>query len=207
MLKSNCTVIVVEDDPEVRGALKHLLKSIDLDARLYGSALEFLQADLPDGPACIVLDIRLPGKSGLACQRELAAADIQIPIIFITGHGDIQIAVQAMKAGAIEFLTKPFRDQDLIDAIQRGIAFDRARHEGQRALDTLKASFQSLTPREREVMSHLVQGRRSKQIADEFGIAEATLRVHRSKLMQKMNVSLLDLGKVAAKLNAVSEKE
>jgi FixJ family two-component response regulator len=207
MLKSDCTVIVVEDDPEVRGALKHLLKSIDLDTRLFGSALEFLQADLPNGPACIVLDIRLPGKSGLACQRELAAADIQIPIIFITGHGDIQIAVQAMKAGAIEFLTKPFRDQDLIDAIQRGIAFDRARHEAQRALDTLKASFQSLTPREREVMSHLVQGRCSKQIAYEFGIAEATVRVHRSKLMQKMNVSLLDLGKVAEKLNAVSEKE
>jgi FixJ family two-component response regulator len=158
-------------------------------------------------PTCLVLDIRLPGRSGLDFQRELSAADIQIPIIFITGHGDIPMSVQAMKGGAIEFLTKPFRDQDLIDAIQLGLARDRARRENEEALGTLRVRFESLTRREREIMIQVVQGRLSKQIAYDLGISELTVKVHRSNLMRKMCVrSLPELGRVADKLELVSEK-
>jgi len=161
----------------------------------------------PNGPTCLVLDIRLPGRSGLDFQRELAAADIQIPIIFITGHGDIPMSVQAMKGGAIEFLTKPFRDQDLIDAIHLGLARDRARRENDKALGTLRARFDSLSPREREIMIQVVQGRLSKQIAHDLGVSENTVKVHRSNLMRKMSIrSLPELGQMADKLKLVSEK-
>ncbi|HET6609720.1 MAG TPA: response regulator [Rhodopila sp.] len=201
-------VLIVDDDPEVRESLKGLLRSIGLDARLFASASAFLEADRPNGPTCLVLDVRLPGKSGLDFQRELAAANIKIPIIFITAHGDIPMSVQAMKGGAIEFLTKPFHDHDLIHAIHLGLALDRVRLEREMSLETLRARFQSLTPREREIMLYVVEGRRSKQIADDFGIAEATVLVHRCNLMRKMNVRCLpELGQVATKLNLASEKD
>jgi RNA polymerase sigma factor (sigma-70 family) len=200
-------VLVIDDDPALRESVGRLLRSVGLDARLFASVPDFLKSDHPSGPTCLVLDIRLPGRSGLDLQRELAAADIQIPIIFITGHGDIPMSVQAMKGGAIEFLTKPFRDQDLIDAIQLGLARDRARRENEQALGVLRARFDSLSPREREIMIHVVQGRLSKQIAHSLGISEATVKVHRSNLMRKMSVrSLPELGQVADKLKLVSEK-
>jgi FixJ family two-component response regulator len=206
MPDSDPTVFIVDDDPDIRESLKRLLRSVGLDTRLFASASAFLEAERPSGPACIILDVRLPGQSGLDFQRELTAADIRTPIIFITAHGDIPMSVQAMKAGAIEFLTKPFRHQDLIHAIRLGLALDHARLERQKTLEALQARFQSLTPREREIMIQVVQGRRSKQIADDFGIAEATVMVHRCNLMRKMNVSCLpELGQVAAKLDLVGE--
>ena len=207
MPESDLLVSVIDDDPALWESIRRLLRSVGLDAPLFASVPDFLKSDCPNGPTCLVLDIRLPGRSGLDFQRELAAADIQIPIIFITGHGDIPMSVQAMKGGAIEFLTKPFRDQDLIDAIQLGLARDRARRENEKALGTLRARFDSLTPREREIMSHVVHGRLSKQIAHDLGIAEATVKVHRSNLMRKMSVrSLPELGQMADKLKLVSEK-
>src|ERR1700674_451665 len=156
------TIIIVDDDPGIREALGSLIRSVGVQAKALASVPEFLNEGRPNGPTCLVLDIRLPGRSGLDFQRELAAADIQIPIIFITGHGDIPMSVQAMKGGAIEFLTKPFRDQDLIDAIQLGLARDRARRENEKALGALRARFDSLSPREREIMIQVVQGRLSK---------------------------------------------
>jgi len=168
------------------------------------------EADLglvPNGPTCLVLDVRLPGRSGLDLQRQLATTDQEIPIIFITGHGDIPMSVQAMKSGAIEFLTKPFRDQELLDAIQLGLARDRARRENEEALVALKERFASLSPREREIMIEVARGRLSKQIAFEIGIAEATVKVHRSRLMQKMRArSLLALIRMAEKLQLVPEE-
>ncbi len=207
MSESNPTVLVIEDDPAFRASLGQLLRSIGLDARLFESVPDFVKADRPNGPTCLVLDVRLPGQSGLDFQRELAAANIQIPIIFITGHGDIPMSVQAMKGGAIEFLPKPFRDQDLIDAIYLGLARDRVRRENEKALGTLRARFESLTPREREIMIQVAQGRLSKQIAFDLGISEVTVKIHRSHLMRKMNVhSLPELGRVADRLDLVSEK-
>jgi FixJ family two-component response regulator len=207
MSESNPTVLVIEDDPAFRASLGQLLRSIGLDARLFESVPDFVKADRPNGPTCLVLDVRLPGRSGLDFQRELAAADVQIPIIFITGHGDIPMSVQAMKGGAIEFLTKPFRDQDLIDAIYLGLARDRAWRENEKALGTLRARFESLTPREREIMIQVSQGRLNKQIAYEIGISEPTVKVHRSRLMRKLNVrSQAELGRMADKLKLVSEK-
>ena len=207
MPESGPPVLVIDDDPALRESVGRLLRSVGLDARLFASVADFLKSDRPNGPTCLVLDVRLPGQSGLDFQRELAAADIQIPIIFITGHGDIPMSVQAMKGGAIEFLTKPFRDQDLIDAIHLGLARDRARRENEEALGTLRARFESLTRREREVMIEVVQGRLSKQIAYDLGISEVTVKVHRSNLMRKMSVdSLPELGRVADKLKLVSEK-
>ena len=207
MSETGPPVFVIDDDPALRESVGRLLRSVGLDARLFASVPEFLKSDRPDGPTCLVLDIRLPGRSGLDLQRELAAADIQIPIIFITGHGDIPMSVQAMKGGAIEFLTKPFRDQDLIDAIQLGLARDRARRENEKALGMLRARFDSLSSREREIMIQVVQGRLSKQIAHDLGISENTVKVHRSHLMQKMSVrSLPELGQIADKLKLVSEK-
>ena len=167
----------------------------------------FLKSDPPDGPTCLVLDVRLPGQSGLDLQRELAAANRELPIIFITGHGDIPMSVQAMKGGAIEFLTKPFRDQELLDAIQLGLASDRARRENQKALAALRERFESLSPREREIMVQVAHGRLSKQIAGDIGIAEATVKVHRSRLMHKMKArSLPELSRMADKLKLVPEK-
>jgi FixJ family two-component response regulator len=161
----------------------------------------------PDGPTCLVLDVRLPGQSGLDLQRELATANRELPIIFITGHGDIPMSVQAMKGGAIEFLTKPFRDQDLIDAIQLGLSRDRVRRENEKDLATLRERFGSLSPREREIMIQVGRGRLSKQIAGDIGIAEATVKVHRSRAMHKMKArSLPELGRMIDKLKLVTEE-
>jgi FixJ family two-component response regulator len=201
------TVLVIDDDPALRSSIGRLLRSLDLDARLFASIAEFYESDLPNGPTCLVLDVRLPGRSGLDLQRQLATTDQEIPIIFITGHGDIPMSVQAMKSGAIEFLTKPFRDQELLDAIQLGLARDRARRENEEALVALKERFASLSPREREIMIEVARGRLSKQIAGDIGIAEATVKVHRSHLMQKMQArSLLALIRMAEKLQLVPEE-
>jgi FixJ family two-component response regulator len=196
------TVLVIDDDPDLRDSVGRLLRSLGLDAMLFASISEFVAAELPDAPTCLVLDVRLPGQSGLDFQRELVATSRQLPIIFITGHGDIQMSVQAMKGGAIEFLAKPFRDQELLDAIQLGLSRDRARRENDKALDVLRKRFEALTPREREIMIHVVGGRLSKQIAFDFGVSEATVKVHRSNMMRKMKAaSLPELGRMADKLN------
>jgi FixJ family two-component response regulator len=208
MPDAKSTVLVIDDDPDLRASIGRLMRSLDLDAQLFASVSDFLKSDLPDGPACLVLDVRLPGQSGLDFQRELAGANTQLPIIFITGHGDIPMSVQAMKGGAIEFLTKPFRDQELLDAIQLGLSRDRSRRENEKALVALTERFASLSPREREIMIQVARGRLSKQIAGEIGIAEATVKVHRSRVMRKMNArSLPELGRMADKLQLVLEKQ
>jgi FixJ family two-component response regulator len=195
------TVIVVDDDPGVREALGGLFRSVGLQVKVLASVPEFLREGRPEVPTCLVLDVRLPGRSGLDFQRELAASDIQVPIIFITGYGDIPMSVQAMKGGAIEFLTKPFRDQDLLDAIQQGLARDRAWLENEKALAGLRARFETLSPRERGVMTLVVTGRLNKQIAADIGISEITVKVHRSQVMRKMNAgSLPDLARMADRL-------
>jgi FixJ family two-component response regulator len=200
-------VLIIEDDPALRNSLGRLLRSVGLDAELFASVPEFLQSDRPDAPACLVLDVRLPGKSGLDFQRDLAAENIRLPIIFITGHGDIPMSVQAMKAGAIEFLTKPVRDQDLLDAIQLGLDRDRARRRSEKALRALEERFKTLSPREREIMAEVTRGRLSKQIAGDFGISETTVKVHRSNLMRKLKVrSLTELTRIADKLKLVQEQ-
>ena len=206
MYDAKSTVSVIDDDPDLRASVGRLLRSLDLDARLFASVSDFLEADPPDHPACLVLDVRLPGQSGLDFQRELAGPNAQLPIIFITGHGDIAMSVQAMKGGAIDFLTKPFRDQELLDAIQLGLSHDRARRENENALAGLRKRFGSLSPREREIMIQVARGRLSKQIAHDIGIAEATVKVHRSRAMQKMEAgSLPELGRMAHKLNLVPD--
>ena len=203
----NSTVLVIDDDPDLRASIGRLLRSLGLDVRLFSSISDFLSSKLPEVPTCLVLDVRLPGQSGLDLQRELAAADKELPIIFVTGHGDISMSVQAMKGGAIEFLTKPFRDQDLIDAIQLGLSCDRARRETENALAALRDRFESLSPREREIVIQVARGRLSKQIAGDIGIAEATVKVHRSRAMRKMNArSLPELGRMVDKLQLVVEK-
>jgi FixJ family two-component response regulator len=207
MPDAKSTVLVIDDDPDLRSSIGRLLRSLGLDARLFASVADFLNSDPSDGPACLVLDVRLPGQSGLDFQRELAAANRQLPIIFITGHGDIPMSVQAMKGGAIEFLTKPFRDQELLDAIQLGLSRDRARRESEVALAALRERFGSLSPREREIMIQVARGRLSKQIAGDIGISEATVKVHRSRAMRKMNTrSLPELGRIADKLQLALEK-
>src|SRR5690348_2573081 len=207
MSDANATVLVIDDDPALRESVGRLLRSLDLDARLFSSISEFLESAPPDGPTCLVLDVRLPGRSGLDLQRELATANEEIPIIFITGHGDIPMTVQAMKGGAIEFLTKPFRDQELLDAVQVGLSRDRARRENEGALVVLRERFASLSPREREIMVQVARGRLSKQIAGDIGIAEATVKVHRSRLMHKMKArSLPELSRMADKLKLVPEE-
>ncbi len=201
------TVVIIDDDPAIRELIGALLRSIGLQAKLLASVDEFLKAGRPDGPTCLVLDVRLPGRSGLDFQRELAAANIRLPIIFITGYGDIPMSVTAMKGGAIEFLTKPFRDQDLLDAIQLGLARDRAWLEEEKAIAGLRARFQTLTPREREIMALVVTGRLNKQIAYEIGISEITVKVHRGQVMRKMQASSLpDLARMADRLNFAAEK-
>jgi FixJ family two-component response regulator len=206
MADANPTVLVVDDDPHLRQSVGRLLRSLGLDAQLFASIADFLKSNPPDGPSCLVLDVRLPGQSGLELQRELAAAKRELPIIFITGHGDIPMTVQAMKSGAIEFLTKPFRDQDLLDAIQLGLSHDRVRRENEKALATLRERFASLSPRERDIMIQVARGRLSKQIAGDIGIAEATVKVHRSRAMRKMEAhSLPELGRMADKLKLVPE--
>ena len=206
MPDANSTVLVVDDDPDLRASVGRLLRSLGLDAQLFASIPDFLKSDPPDGPTCLVLDVRLPGQSGLDLQRELAAANRDLPIIFITGHGDIPMSVQAMKGGAIEFLTKPFRDQELLDAIQLGLSRDRARRENKKALAALRERFESLSPREREIMVQVTHGRLSKQIAGDIGIAEATVKVHRSRLMHKMKArSLPELSRMADKLKLLPD--
>jgi FixJ family two-component response regulator len=207
MLDATSTILVIDDDVDLRNSLGRLLRSVGLNAKLFASVSEFLKSEPTEGPSCLVLDVRLPGQSGLEFQRELAAAGRELPIIFITGHGDIPMSVQAMKSGAIEFLTKPIRDQELLDAIQSGLTRDRARRENESALADLRMRFASLSPREREVMIQVARGRLSKQIAGDIGIAQATVKVHRSKAMRKMNArSLPEFGQMAAQLNLMSEK-
>jgi FixJ family two-component response regulator len=201
MSETRSTVIVVDDDPEMREALGGLLRSVGLQVQLLPSVPEFLKSAPPDGPTCLVLDVRLPGQSGLDFQRELAAANVRLPIIFITGHGDIPMSVQAMKGGALEFLTKPFRHQDLLDAIQLGLARDRAQRAEEKALAALRERFEMLSPRERQVMAEVVKGRLNKQIADDIGISEITVKVHRGQVMRKMKASSLpDLVRMAERL-------
>src|SRR5260370_28774237 len=198
--------LAIDDDPDLRASVGRLLRSVGLEAQLYASISDFLKSDPPDGPTCLVLDVRLPGQSGLDLQRGLAAANRELPIIFITGHGDIPMSVQAMKGGAIEFLTKPFRDQELLDAIQLGLYRDRARRQNQKALADLRERFESLSPREREIMVQVAHGRLSKQIAGDIGIAEATVKVHRSRLMHKMKArSLPELSRMADKLKLLPD--
>lgn len=196
------TVIVIDDDPGIRDALGSLLRSVGFEAKLLASVGDLLKSGRSDKPTCLVLDVRLPGQSGLDFQRELLQGEIQIPIVFITGHGDIPMSVQAMKGGAVEFLTKPFRDQDLLDAVNIGLARDRVWLEQEKAMTTLRTSFDSLTPREREVMASVVTGRLNKQIAADLGVSEVTVKVHRGQVMQKMRAkSLTELARMADKLN------
>jgi FixJ family two-component response regulator len=206
MPEEHPTVMVVDDDPQMRDSIGQLLRSLGKDAQLFASVSDFLKSDRPDGPTCLVLDVRLPGRSGLEFQRDLAAANRDLPIIFITGHADIPMTVQAMKGGAIEFLTKPFRDQDLLDAIEVGLARDRARRASEKGLAALRERFEGLSPREREIMVHVTQGRLCKQIAGDIGLAEGTVKVHRSRLMRKMKTrSLPELSRMADKLKLAPE--
>jgi FixJ family two-component response regulator len=183
------TVLIVDDDPDVRESLQCLLRTVSLDSRAFASPSHFVRSDRPSRPTCLVLDVRLPGRSGLDFQKELTAANVNVPIIFITGYADVAMAVQAMKAGAIEFLIKPFRDQDLLDAIQLGLARDRARCERESELTRLRERFGMLTSREREVMAHVVNGRLNKQIANDMGISEMTVKIHRGQVTRKMKAS------------------
>ncbi len=199
-------VFVVDDDPSVRSSLKFLMSSVGLQVESFDSADALLQRKLPDGPSCLVLDVRLRGLSGLDFQRELAARNCHMPIIFITGHGDIPMSVRAMKAGAVEFLTKPFRDQDLLDAVRIALEKDRERRERGKEVSDLKELFKSLTPREQEVISMVVSGMLNKQIADQLGTAENTVKVHRSRAMEKMHAqSVAELVKMIGKLESSVE--
>jgi FixJ family two-component response regulator len=191
-------VLVVDDDASMRDAMQRLFLSVGLRAEVFDSAAAFLQAKLADVPSCLVLDVRLPGLSGLDFQTELAKAHIEIPIVFMTGHGDIPMTVRAMKAGAIEFLPKPFRDQDMLDAVQLGLERDRARRAGGMANAEVRAKFATLTPREQAVMALVTAGRMNKQIAGEMQLAEITVKVHRGSVMRKMGAkSLADLVRMA----------
>jgi|SRR5215213_8035827 len=198
-------VFVVDDDPSVRSSLKFLISTVGLHVEAFDSAEAALQKLTPDAPACLVLDVRLRGLSGLDLQAELAARNCQVPIVFITGHGDIPMTVRAMKAGAVEFLTKPFRDQDLLDAVRVALERDRARREQEKELTDLQQRFDSLTDREREVISMVVAGKLNKQIADQLGTAENTIKVHRSRAMDKMHAqSVADLVRMFEKLKSLS---
>ena len=206
MPSASASVSIIDDDDALLNSLGRLLRSVGLEARLFASIGDFLKADLPDVPTCLVLDLRLPGRSGLDFQRELAAADKQLPIVFITGHGDVPMSVQAMKGGAVEFLLKPFRDQDLLDAVAVGLDRDRARREHEHGMEALRARFEALTSREREIMIQVAQGRLSKQIAGDIGVTESTVKVHRSNLMRKMKAhSLPELSRMADKLKVAPE--
>jgi FixJ family two-component response regulator len=191
-------VYVIDDDASLREALGSLFRSVGLRVQVFASATELLQSKLPAVPSCLVLDIRLPGLSGLDLQTTLANTDIRIPIIFMTGHGDIPMSVRAMKAGAIDFLTKPFRDQDMLDAVTMALERDRQRRSDERGVSDLRALFESLTPREREVMAFVTDGLMNKQIAGEIGISEITVKIHRGNVMKKMGArSLADLVRMA----------
>jgi FixJ family two-component response regulator len=194
-------VYVIDDDPSVREALASLLRSVGLEVKVFGSTRQFLESPRPDVPGCLVLDVRLPGVGGLDLQSQLLRSNIHLPVVFITGHGDIPMSVQAMKAGAIEFLTKPFRDQELLDAIQQGIERDRARRRDSEAVRQLQERLESLTAREREIMAHVVTGRMNKLIAGDLHVSEITVKVHRGQVMRKMGAkSLAELVRMADKL-------
>jgi RNA polymerase sigma factor (sigma-70 family) len=199
-------VFVVDDDPSVRSSLKFLMSSVGLQVESFDSADALLKRKMPDAPSCLVLDVRLRGLSGLEFQRELIARNCQMPIIFITGHGDIPMSVRAMKAGAVEFLTKPFRDEDLLDAVRIALEKDRERREREKEVSDLKERFNSLTPREQKVISMVVSGMLNKQIADQLGTAENTVKVHRSRAMEKMRAqSVAELVKMIEKVESSAE--
>jgi FixJ family two-component response regulator len=200
-------VFVVEDDESMRRALSNLFQSIGLEVEMFGSASEMLQARLPDVASCLVLDVRLPGLSGLDFQAELTRANIRIPIIFMSGHGDIPMSVRAMKGGAVDFLTKPFRDQDMLDAVMVAIERDRSRRQTDRIIANLQAHFDTLTPREREILALVSSGLMNKQIAAELGLAEITVKIHRGHIMKKMAArSLADLVRKAETLGIARVK-
>ena len=200
-------VFIVDDDESLRESLGSLFRSVGLKVALFGTAPEFLSTVLPDVPSCLVLDVRLPGLSGLDFQSELIRANVRVPIIFMTGHGDIPMSVRAMKAGAVEFLTKPFRDQDLLDAVAQAIEHDRAAGRQQAEIAEMRSHHDSLTPREREVMALVVAGLLNKQIAAELGTSEKTIKVHRGQVMQKMQAdSLPELARMAEKLGIHARK-
>src|ERR1700731_602519 len=203
---SNACVVVIDGDTEFPDSLGRLVRSAGLQSRLFASIADFLESETPDWPTCLVLDVRLPGRSGLDFQRDLAAASVKLPIVFITGHGDIPMTVQAMKAGAIEFLTKPFPDQELLDAVNVGLARDRARRDDEQSLSALRARFEDLTPRERAILIQVVEGRLNKQIAGEMGITETTVKVHRSNMMRKIKAaSVAELCRIVDKLKLLPE--
>jgi FixJ family two-component response regulator len=207
MLDATSTILVIDDDVDLRDSLECLLRSVGLNAKLFASVSDFVESEPTEGPSCLVLDVKLPGQSGLEFQRELAAAGRELPIIFITGHGDIPMSVQAMKGGAIEFFTKPIRHKEFLDAIRFGLARDSVRREYESALIDLRRRFATLSPREREVVIQVARGRVNKQIADDIGIAQATVKVHRSRAMRKMNArSLLEFGQMVTKLDLTPEK-
>jgi FixJ family two-component response regulator len=201
MTTTEPTVFVIDDDKAIRCAIKNLLESVGLRVEVFSSPREFLKEGHKDKPGCLVLDVRLPGASGLDFQHELATGNVEIPVIFITGHGDIPMSVQAMKAGAVDFLTKPFRDQDLLDAIQRAIGRDQARRQLETEGVDIRNRFSSLTPREREVMSLVVAGLLNKQVAAQMGTSETTAKIHRGQVMRKMQAqSLPDLVRMSERL-------